>query len=57
MFSLLLLKEEIVGTAYLTALYLQELKFNKMVYLVGPLGVVHELQAVGIQCLPIGVHN
>ncbi|XP_042215564.1 glycerol-3-phosphate phosphatase-like [Homarus americanus] len=41
-------KEEIVCTAYVTALYLKQKNFNKKVYIVGASGITQELDNVGI---------
>jgi len=51
--------EEIVGTAYLAAAYLEQIGFdkNKLVYVVGSTGITQELDDVGIKYLPIGVSN
>jgi len=48
--------EEIVGTAYLAAAYLEQVGFdkNKLVYVVGSTGITQELDDVGIKYLPIG---
>jgi len=48
--------EEIIGTAYLAATYLNDSGFdkNKKVYIVGSSGITQELDDVGIQYLPIG---
>jgi len=48
--------EEIIGTAYLAASYLQDSGFDrsKKVYIVGSSGITQELDDVGIQYLPIG---
>jgi len=49
--------DEIVGTAYLAAAYLEQVGFdkNKLVYVVGSTGITQELDDVGIKYLPIGV--
>jgi len=49
--------EEIIGTAYLAAAYLEEVGFDKskLVYVVGSTGITQELDDVGIKYLPIGV--
>jgi len=49
--------DEIVGTAYLAAAYLEQIGFdkNKLVYVVGSAGITQELDDVGIKYLPIGV--
>jgi len=51
--------EEIVGTAYLAAAYLEQVGFdkNKLVYVVGSTGITQELDDVGIKYLPIGVSS
>jgi len=51
--------EEIIGTAYLAAEYLEQVKFDKskLVYVVGSTGITQELDDVGIKYLPIGVSN
>jgi len=51
--------DEIVGTAYLAAAYLEQVGFdkNKLVYVVGSTGITQELDDVGIKYLPIGVSN
>jgi len=48
--------DEIVGTAYLAAAYLEQVGFdkNKLVYVVGSTGITQELDDVGIKYLPIG---
>lgn len=48
--------EEIVGTAYLAATYLEQAGFDKkkLVYVVGSAGITQELDDVGIKYLPIG---
>merc|ERR1719328_855801 len=48
--------DEIVGTAYLAATYLEQIGFDKseLVYVVGSTGITQELDDVGIQYLPIG---
>lgn len=48
--------EDIVGTAYLAAAYLEETGFDKskLVYVVGSSGITQELDDVGIKYLPIG---
>jgi len=48
--------EEIVGTAYLAAAYLEQINFDKskLVYVVGSAGITQELEEVGINSLPIG---
>jgi len=48
--------DEIVGTAYLAAEYLQQVGFDKskLVYVVGSTGITQELDDVGIKYLPIG---
>merc|ERR1719394_1429933 len=48
--------EEIVGTAYLAATYLEQIGFDKSkkVYVVGSTGITQELDDVGIKYLPIG---
>jgi len=48
--------EDIVGTAYLAATYLDQIGFDKtkLVYVVGSLGITQELDDVGIKYLPIG---
>lgn len=48
--------EEIVGTAYLAAAYLDNQKFdkNKLVYVVGSSGITQELDDLGIKYLPVG---
>jgi len=51
--------EEIIGTAYLAATYLNDSGFdkNKKVYIVGSSGITQELDDVGIQYLPIGIEQ
>merc|ERR1719508_723390 len=51
--------DEIVGTAYLAAAYLEQVGFdkNKLVYVVGSTGITQELDDVGIKYLPIGPDN
>jgi len=48
--------DEIVGTAYLAATYLEQINFDKskLVYVVGSSGITQELDDVGIKYLPIG---
>ena len=52
-------QEDIVGTAYLAAAYLEETGFDKskLVYVVGSSGITQELDDVGIKYLPIGVRD
>jgi len=47
-------EEEIISTAYLTALYLKGIGFERKAYVVGSKGITQELAAVGIECLPVG---
>ena len=51
-------QEDIVGTAYLAASYLEQIGFDKtkLVYVVGSSGITQELDDVGIKYLPIGVN-
>ena len=53
------LQDEIIGTAYLAATYLEQIEFdkNKLVYVVGSTGITQELDDVGIKYLPVGVRN
>ena len=55
---LLIFQEDIVGTAYLAATYLDQIGFDKskLVYVVGSSGITQELDDVGIKYLPIGVN-
>ena len=48
--------DEIIGTAYLAATYLEQINFDKskLVYVVGSSGITQELDDVGIKYLPIG---
>ncbi|ODN02003.1 Phosphoglycolate phosphatase [Orchesella cincta] len=46
--------DEIVGTAFLAALYLKECGFKDKVYVIGSEGITKELAKVGIDSLPIG---
>ncbi|CAL8120386.1 unnamed protein product [Orchesella dallaii] len=46
--------DEIVGTAFLAALYLKEQGFKGKAYVVGSEGITKELAKVGIDSLPIG---
>jgi len=48
--------DEIIGTAYLAATYLEQIEFdkNKLVYVVGSTGITQELDDVGIKYLPVG---
>ena len=57
--NLIFLQDEIVGTAYLAATYLEQINFDKskLVYVVGSSGITQELDDVGIKYLPIGVRN
>ena len=50
-------QDDIIGTAYLAAAYLEEVGFDKskLVYVVGSTGITQELDDVGIKYLPIGV--
>lgn len=52
-------QDEIVGTAYLAATYLEQINFDKtkLVYVVGSSGITQELDDVGIKYLPIGVNR
>lgn len=47
-------KEEIISTSHAVAAYLKDRNFNKTVYIVGSIGIAKELEAVGIEHLPIG---
>jgi len=51
--------DEIVGTAYLAATYLENVGFDKTkkVYVVGSTGITQELDDVGIEYLPIGAES
>ncbi|XP_023330013.1 4-nitrophenylphosphatase isoform X5 [Eurytemora carolleeae] len=51
--------DEIIGTAYLAASYLEDCGFDKTkkVYVVGSAGITQELDDVGIQYLPIGAES
>jgi len=51
--------DEIVGTAYLAATYLEQINFDKtkLVYVVGSSGITQELDDVGIKYLPIGLDS
>ncbi|XP_054267944.1 glycerol-3-phosphate phosphatase-like isoform X2 [Macrosteles quadrilineatus] len=42
-------KEEIISTAYLSALYLHQLDFKQKVYIVGPPAITEELETFGIE--------
>ncbi|KAF2354629.1 HAD-superfamily hydrolase subfamily IIA, partial [Trinorchestia longiramus] len=42
-------KENIVSSAYVAALHLQQLDFKKKVYLLGTTGIAQELDAVGVE--------
>jgi len=48
--------EEIIGTAYLAAAYLEQINFDKtkLVYVVGSTGITQELDDVGIKYIPLG---
>ncbi|XP_067118926.1 uncharacterized protein KIAA0930 homolog isoform X2 [Centruroides vittatus] len=46
--------DEMFPTSLCVAIYLKSLNFDKLVYLIGSAGIVKELEAVGISCLPIG---
>jgi len=49
--------EEIIGTAYLAAAYLEQINFDKtkLVYVVGSTGITQELDDVGIKYIPLGI--
>ncbi|KAJ9590745.1 hypothetical protein L9F63_016261 [Diploptera punctata] len=47
-------EDSIVSTAFLTACYLQDINFNKKVYVIGSQGITQELDAIGIKYLDIG---
>lgn len=49
------IKEQIIGTAFLTASYLQEIGFCKKVYLVGSRGLTDELDQVNINHFGCGL--
>ena len=57
-YHIFLSQEDIVGTAYLAATYLDQIGFDKtkLVYVVGSSGITQELDDVGIKYLPIGVN-
>jgi len=42
-------QEEIYGTAFAAAAYLKSRKFDKKVYVIGEIGIVEELQSMGIE--------
>jgi len=48
--------EEIIGSSYLAAVYLEKEKFDKskLVYVVGSKGITQELEDVGIECIGEG---
>merc|ERR1719312_1170345 len=48
--------DEIIGTAYLAAAYLEQINFDKskLVYVVGSSGITQELDDVGIKYIPLG---
>lgn len=48
-------QEEILGTAYLAALYLHKLNFKEKVYIVGPEAIADELSQVNIESSGCGV--
>ena len=49
--------DEVIGTAYLSATYLEQINFDKskLVYVVGSSGITQELDDVGISYLPNGI--
>lgn len=49
-----LIKSSIVSTAYVAAKYLQKIKFDKKVYIVGSAAIASELDAVGIRNFGVG---
>lgn len=51
----LLLQDEVISTAYLTACYLKDLNFQKKAYIIGAQSISEELKAVGIDSIGFGV--
>ncbi|XP_066901600.1 glycerol-3-phosphate phosphatase isoform X2 [Halyomorpha halys] len=50
-------ENEVLSTAWLTAKYLKNIKFNKKVYLAGAISIKEELDAFGIESIGVGPDN
>lgn len=48
-------KEEMIGTSFLSAHYLKSIGFKGRIYVIGGEGITNELDAFGIPYVPVGV--